>query len=139
MGENMPKVIYTAAKGLVQEGGSGITFETGPTTSVQAKVADGTISSPGVYTISGSAAVTLTMPVAADVPGGIFVFRAESVHAHAVTGSLETPGTTVFTNGTVNGSKVALSAVLGNSVSLISDGKNFCVLANSGSLTISGT
>ena len=135
----MPKVIYTASKGLVEEGGSGINLEIGPTMTVQAKVANGSVVFPGVYTVSGSLAVTLTMPKAETVPGGVFVFRAASVHAHAVTGSLETAGTTVFTDGTDAGSKLALAAAVGNSVSLISDGKNFCVLANSGSLTISGT
>jgi len=135
----MPKVIYTASKGLVEEGGSGINLEIGPTMTVQAKVANGSVVFPGVYTVSGSLAVTLTMPKAETVPGGVFVFRAVSAHAHAVTGSLETEGTTVFTDGTDTGSKLALAAAVGNSVSLISDGKNFCVLANSGSLTISGT
>jgi len=135
----MPKVIYTASKGLVEEGGSGINLEIGPTMTVQAKVANGSVVFPGVYTVSGSLAVTLTMPKAETVPGGVFVFRAVSAHAHAVTGSLETEGTTVFTDGTDEGSKLALAAAVGNSVSLISDGKNFCVLANSGSLTISGT
>lgn len=135
----MPKVVYTAEKGLVQEQGSGIVFESSPLSSVQAKVATGVITTPGVYTLSGSAAVTMTMPLANDVPGGVFVFRAASVHTHALTGSAEAAGTTVFTNGTNKGSSLALTAVIGNSVSLISDGKNFCVMANSGSLTISGT
>ena len=135
----MPKVIYTTSKGLVEESGSGINLEIGPTMTVQAKVANGSVVFPGVYTVSGSLAVTLTMPKAETVPGGVFVFRAVSAHAHAVTGSLETEGTTVFTDGTDEGSKLALAAAVGNSVSLISDGKNFCVLANSGSLTISGT
>lgn len=135
----MPKVVYTAEKGLVQEQGSGIVFETNPLNTVQTKVATGVITAPGVYTLSGSAAITMTMPLANDVPGGVFVFRASSVHAHVLTGSAEVEGTTVFTDGTDKGSSLALSAEIGNSVSLISDGKNFCVMANSGSLTISGT
>lgn len=85
----MPKVVYTADKGLVQEQGSGIVFESGPLSTVQAKAATGVITAPGVYTLSGSAAITMTMPLANDVPGGVFVFRAASVHTHALTGLSE--------------------------------------------------
>ena len=80
----------------------------------------------------------MVMPLASSVPGAQFIVRNLSAHAHALTGSAEAGGTKVFTDGTSRGSKIALAAAVGNSVTLVSDGVNFCVMANSGSLTISG-
>lgn len=130
----MPKVVYTPAKGLVQEAGSGISFSTLPFAVVQTQnTSSGSVSQPGVYTVSGTAVVTTVLPDAAAVPGGLFVFRSLSAKAHALTGS--TAGN-IFTDGTYEGKNVALSNVVGSSVSLLSDGLSYCVIANSGSLTV---
>ena len=145
----MPKVTIDGSKGLVQETGSGfevnssISLSSLPTTSVVAKSAAETIGSPGVYTLSSSvAAITMVMPTAASVPGGVFVFRSTSAHAHALTGSLEADGVKVFAGqaGATpdgHGSKIALDSAEGSSVALVSDGKSFLVMAASGSCVIS--
>lgn len=131
----MPKVVYTPAKGLVQEAGSGISLATLPFAVVQAQnTSSGSVSQPGVYTVSGTAVITSVLPDAAAVPGGLFVFRNLSAHAHAVTGSVTG---NIFTNGTSAGKNIALRNVVGSSVSLLSDGLNYCIVANSGSLTVS--
>ena len=115
-----------------------------PTTTVLAKTAAATLTAPGVYTVSGSAALALTMPLASAVPGGIFTLRALSNHAHHMTGSAEASGTKVFksivtgSEMQAEGSDIAVAAGVGNSVTIFSDGANFCVLTASGSVTISG-
>jgi len=141
----MPKVVYTAAKGLVQEAGSGVSLESSPFSPVQAKTATFTIGTPGVYTLTAGAIMTGTMPLASEFPGGVFVFRNGDAFANVLTGSAETAGVKVF-KGVITGSevqsegsKLALKAVAGASVALLSDGKNYLVMAGSGSLTFSGT
>lgn len=141
----MPKITYNASQGLVQEAGSGIVFESLPTATVSAKTAAATIATPGVYTVTAGAAVGMTMPLASSVPGGLFVFRNGDAQANFLTGSAETSGTKVFAGmpGTgaqsAQGSKLTLTAEIGSSVSVLSDGKNFMVLGASGSYSISGT
>ncbi len=93
----------------------------------------------GVVTIAGGAASLVVMPLASDCPGSVFTIRSMSPSAHILTGSQEANGTKVFTTGTGNGSRATLTAVLGSSATLLSDGKNFVVLGNSGSVTIAGT
>ena len=144
----MPKITYTAAKGLVQEAGSGISLQTDsvsltslPFSPVQAITAAATVTSPGVYTISGSAVLSVVMPTAATFPGSIFVFRCASAHAHILTGSAETVGFPAFavSNSTSQGSKLTLRAGVGSSVFLVCDGNKFIVSANTGSITIAET
>ena len=137
----MAKITITNSQGLNQiKSGNGVVLQYTPTVSSAIGLVTGDAASlPGVYTISGSSAASVTMPLAADALGGVFVFRNTSAQAHFLTGSSEAAGTTVFTNGTSKGSKLALAAAVGNSVTLVSDGVNFCVLGNSGSLTLSGT
>ena len=79
------------------------------------------------------------MPLASSCPGSVFTFRSLTAQANALTCSQEANGTKAFTDGTSNGSKVAVANVIGSSVSLLSDGKSFLVIGNSGSLTFSGT
>jgi len=139
----MPKVTITST-GLNQiKEGSGLEITAALTQSpkydVTALTAASTLTKGGVFTIEGSTALGVTLPLAADVPGSVFTLRAASAHAHFLTGSAETAGTRALTDGTSRGSKLALAAAVGNSVTLISDGKNFCVLGNSGSITLSGT
>ena len=138
----MPKVTYSSVKGLVQEAGSGITFESLPSSAVQAIISTNvTASLPGIYTISGSSALTVLMPLASAFPGGVYSFRNASVHAHILTGTTETAGVRVFAGATTggalaaNGSKLTFTALAGCGATMISDGANFCVMANSGTLT----
>jgi len=150
----MPKLTYDATRGLVQESGSGvvfnsdsITFTSMPISSVQAIATSATVTSPGVYTVSGSAGVlSVVMPLASAVPGAQFVFRTLSADAHILTGSQETSGTKVFAGipgssvagVAAQGSRLTLPGVLGSSVALVSDGKSFLVAGLSGSCTIAG-
>ena len=148
----MSKTTISNAKGVVVGPGSGVsftdsvTFTTLPKATIQAKTAAATLTQPGVYTVSGSAAAfALTMPLASEVPGGIFTLRALSVHAHSFTGSAETAGTRVFKNYVTSsgqvaeaGSALAVEAGVGNSVTVFSDGANFCLLTSSGTVAFSG-
>jgi hypothetical protein len=93
----------------------------------------------GVTVLSGSAAITSIMPLAAEALGGLYAVRAGSADAHILTASQETNGTLPFTDGTNNGSRLTLPAIEGSSVSLQCDGVNFIVLGTSGSITIDGT
>lgn len=89
------------------------------------------------FVLSGSSVLTVPLPAAADVPGGQFVFRVGSTHAHVlISGSAETTQRP-FTDGTDTGGQLALAAVEGSSVVLVSDGVNYVVTGNSGSLTLS--
>lgn len=93
----------------------------------------------GVLTLGGANASQVVMPLASSCAGAMFVVRSTSAKAHFLTGSQEAAGTKVFTDGTTAGSKLTLTNVIGSSVSLLSDGKNFLVLGASGSITFSGT
>ena len=138
----MAKITITNSQGLNQiKSGNGVVMQHTPTvSSAVGLVTTNSASFPGVYTLSGSgAAAEVAMPAAADHLGGVFIFRSLSPHAHVLTGSAEAGGTRVFTNGTTAGSKLALNNIIGSSVTLVSDDVNFCVLGNSGSLTLSGT
>ena len=127
---------------------SAVTFASSVTTTASPTAltaASTTVSVAGVYTLSGSSAREVVLPLASSVPGSTLVFRGVSAHAHVITGSQEAAGTKVIagvpgTSGLAGqGSKIALPAVAGSSVALISDGLNFLVTAASGSYTISGT
>lgn len=88
--------------------------------------------SAGVKVLSSSSGViTAEMPVASSCAGSQWIFRAGSEHAHVIT------GTTSFTDGTDVGNQIALEATVGCSVVLVSDGLNFVILGNSGTLTLS--
>ena len=137
-------------------GGSGLTVETTatftgatvfsssisavnlPTSPVQALVASASVSSPGIYTLDNVTPAGYFLPNPANVPGGVYVFRSLSSQAHFLTASSANRGKFI-TNGTANGSKVTIGAVVGSSISLISDGLSFCKIANSGSVAFSGT
>jgi len=142
----MPKVTYDAARGLIQESGSGIQFETMPFSPVQAlstasNGGDATVSAPGVYLFNAGGAATGSMPLASAYPGSMFIIRAGSAHAYSLTGSAEAVGTKVFTDAADGkiGSKLTLNNILGSSVALVSDGKSYLIMASSGSLTVGGT
>lgn len=146
--KTLPKIKYTAEKGLVQETGSGVEFQTDslsfnamPFSPVQAISTAATVTAPGVYTIAGGSPTAIVMPLAATHPGATFVFRSASAQAHYLTGSAETVGTPVFVGqqGALPagvGSKLTFAATSGTSVVIVSDGSRFCVTAGSGSITL---
>lgn len=125
-------------------GGSGLTVETTATftgatiSSVQALVASASVTLPGVYTLDNPTPAGYLLPNPANVPGGVYVFRSLSSQAHFLTSSSANRGKFI-TDGTAAGSKVTIGAVVGSSISLISDGLSFCAIANSGSVAFSGT
>jgi len=122
--------------------GAGTVSIAGLQTPVIALTTAATISAAqaGAFTFgTGGSAVTYVMPLASSCPGAVFTFRSVTAQANALTCSQEANGTKAFTDGTLNGSKVAVANVIGSSMSLLSDGKSFIVLGNSGSLAFSGT
>ena len=144
----MPKVTYDAARGLVQETGSGVVFTSDsivfsslPTSAVQAITIDAaTITAPGVYTVAGAGALTTFVPAPSDIPGGTVIVRSLSAHAHALTGSAAVAGLNIFRStplatANVVGQKLTLASAAGNTITLISDGLAFCIAAGSGSIT----
>ena len=146
----MPKVKITDAKGLVQESGTGLqvdgdsVFNGGSRLGVTALTGNSTLTRGGVFTLSMGSAITTTLPAASSVAGSVFVFRNLTAQAHILTGS--DSGVASF-NGlqTATGSvryesrgKVTLGAVIGNSITLLSDGRAYQVLATSGSHTFAG-
>lgn len=92
-----------------------------------------------VFGYNASDAVTYVMPLASSCPGTTFTFRSATAFAHALTCSQEVNGTLGFTDGTLAGSKLAVSSDLNSSVILASDGVRFLVLGKSGPLTYAGT
>jgi len=138
----MPKVTYDAARGLIQESGSGIQFETTPFSPVQAITATlQTIGAPGVYTVSGATALTTFVPDPSAIPGGHVIVRAISDKAHILTGSANVVGVNIFAGrlgGPVHeGTKLTFAgAAAGESVSLVSDGRVYLLTGMSGSCTI---
>jgi hypothetical protein len=144
----MPKVVYDAARGLVQETGSGVVFTTDsivfsslPTSAVQAITTNAaTITAPGVYTVAGAGVLTTFVPAPSSIPGGTVIVRSLSSHAHALTGSAAVAGLNIFRSSplvtaNVVGQKFTFAATAGETVTLISDGLAFCVAAGSGSIT----
>ena len=141
----MPKVVYTETNGLYQATGTGIQLETTPFTPIQTITDTATVDAPGVYLLNKSGGdIRINMPTAASVPGGVFVFRQAnaSPRQHFLTGSQEASGTKVFAGllGAIpanRGGKLTFPALQNSSVTLISDGVSFCVMAASGSMTLS--
>jgi len=146
----MPKVVYSPAKGLVQESGTGVVFEgesisfaATPFTPVQTVSTTGAITSPGVYAITSSTggAKTVTLPVANLFPGGTFIFRSLSADAHVIAAaSADGKGIAgqagVAAALALSGSNLALGGKQGFSVVLVNDGQTYCVTGGSGSFSI---
>ena len=153
---SMPKIVYSPAKGLVQEAGTGVVFQgesisfaATPFTPVQSVSATGAVTAPGVYEVTSSTggAKTITLPSVTAFPGANFVFRTTSVDAHILTGSSADQkavftGLTQLAAGTAAaklGSKLTFAAVAGTSVVLVSDGSQYCITGGSGSFVLSET
>lgn len=93
----------------------------------------------GVCTLSGSGAVLGAIaPLASSCPGAMFIVRSVDARAHTITGSLESQGRRVFTNGTTLGSKLTFDGTVGTSIKIMSDGLSWLVTSGSGSVTFSG-
>ena len=143
----MPKLTYDPTRGLVQESGSGvtlnadaITFSTLPSSAVQAVTSTSAVTSGGVYTLSSSAALTVSVPPPSSLPGATLIFRSASTHAHKITGSAAA-GPNIFAGNPSqspgnSGQRITFPTILGTSVSLISDGLSYCITATSGTMTI---
>ena len=143
----MPKVTYTADKGLVQSAGSGVSLDNSPYLSKTTTVTTVpvTASLPGLTILGASSPNEVLMPLASSFPGGMYIFRSTTAQGHFLTCSAETAGTKAFVQGSAlaaqaqNGSKLTLQAQIGASIAVVSDGKNYIVLPGSGSVAFSGT
>lgn len=93
---------------------------------------------PGVYTAGHTAPSGYYLPAPSTVPGGVFTFRSTTAFAHWLTSSVDSFGK-FMTDGTGAGSQLTIANTIGSSVTLISDGNKFCVMARSGSITFAGT
>lgn len=98
---------------------------------VTAVTADSTLTAGGVYTVSGSAIITTTLPSPTSNAGSWLTLRALSAHAHVISGS-------ATTDGTDDGAVITLDGVVGTSVGLLSDGLTYLVMGSSGTLAFSG-
>lgn len=121
-----------------------VTMSYSPTTSAQSLTASGSVTYPGLYTLSNATEAGYFLPNPANAPGGVFTFRTLGAagKAHFLTGTngdnlgrFITQGYIGAAGSNQRGSKLTLDSTIGSSVTLISDGLNFCVMANSGTLT----
>ncbi|MAG25292.1 hypothetical protein CMI47_06900 [Candidatus Pacearchaeota archaeon] len=148
----MPKVKITNSKGLVQEKGSGVEFAESPVYGVTSLTANTTVTAGGVYTFNSTSPLTATLPKAADVPGSVWTFRSLTSPVHSLTGS-DVDGRSIFCaagfptregSGSVvdrrgDGGQLKLTGTVGAAVTLICDGRQYQVLASSGTLTFVNT
>jgi len=145
----MPKVKINNKKGLVQEGGSGVDLEVSPTLSTHTLSKATTLTQGGFYILSasdGQTAVTYTMPAASKNPGSMFIFRIGSADAHVLTASTVAATAGTFQGGytgltagdAASGDSLTFPAVVGCSVAMVSDGRQYLLLNGSGSLTFAG-
>lgn len=105
-----------------------------PQASATAITASGALTGAGVFTISGSAVLTVTLPAAASSVGMLATFRCASVHAHILSASAEA-GTNICST-TAHGSKLTLASPVGSAATLLCDGVSWQILAASGTYTL---
>lgn len=120
---------------------SDVSMTNTPYSTAQVVAASGSITYPGVYTINNATAAGVHLPAPSTIPGGVIVFRTagSAGQQHFLTGTAAANlGKFIVASPNSKGSKVSLETVVGSSVSLISDGLNFCVLTSSGSLVFAG-
>lgn len=124
------------------------TFTHTPYTTAQSLAASGSATYPGVYTLSNATAAGHFLPNPASYPGGVYTFRSLGTagQAHFLTGTTSDNLGAFLTQGYIGalrdnqqGSRITLGTAVGSSVTLVSDGLNFCVMANSGTLTFAGS
>jgi hypothetical protein len=140
----MPKVTYTAAQGLVQSAGSGISFSgnqlAGATQEVVATTVTLALADSGaVIAPSAGAAQTFTLPNVATATGFNVTFIAGSAQAHVVNGGgskiqgvnyHNTNGTTLARAAVSNRSSLTLAnPAVGDYMTIHCDGTNYYVYA----------
>jgi hypothetical protein len=145
----MPKVTYTAAKGLVQSTGSGFDVTgtvtvsgtmTGARAIVKATTVALTLADSGCVLIPTAAALqTFTLPAVATAAGFQVTFQAGSAYAHVISGGTSliqgavfhnTNGATLARQQVTNRSSIALNAtnpLIGDYLTITGDGTNYYV------------
>lgn len=149
------------AKLVIQNGeavyvpGSGVDFGgAGPVQTATTLTGSQAITFPGMYILSATqgiggatqTGVKVTLPLASTVPLGMFGFRNTSSPAvHVITSSeagsqpfgiITLPsGSNAITAGTGRGSFVTMSAFIGSSIMMISDGNAYNIFASTGTMT----
>lgn len=137
----MPKVTYTAAKGLVQSGGAGFDVASelrGAKKQVIATTATLTLADSGaVLAPTAGAAQTFTLPDVATAAGFHVTFHAGSAQAHVINGGGakiqgaifdNTNGTTLARNAVSNRTSITLAnPAVGDYMSIVGDGTNYYV------------
>jgi len=144
----MPKVVYTAAKGLVQEGGSGFSVTgdasvsgelTGYKKDVIATTTTLVLADSGAVLAPTGAARTFTLPAVATAAGFHVTFHAGSAHAHVINGGSSkiqgaiyhnTNGSTLARQEVVNRTSITLNAanpLVGDYFTIVGDGTNYYV------------
>lgn len=138
----MPKVVYTSAKGLVQQAGSGLDFSgtqlTGTGQEVIATTMQLTLADSGaVLSPSAGSAQTFTLPAVATAAGFNVSFIAGSAQAHVITGGgaklqgvnyHNSNGTTLARAVISNTTSMTLAnPAVGDMVKIYCDGTNYYV------------
>lgn len=143
----MPKVVYTAAKGLVQEAGSGFNITgaasvsgnfTGSKKEVKAVTVALTIADSGcVLAPTAGSAQTFTLPAVGTAAGFHVTFHAGSAAAHVIAGGGGKIQGAIFdnTNGSLfvrnvvsNATSITLvNPLVGDYLSIVGDGTNYYV------------
>jgi hypothetical protein len=106
-----------------------------------------TVTAPGFYYVTASAATVVTLPKASAFPGGRFTFvevGTLGAQVLTLTGSSYLTDRSVFhislfasSSAVVDGTRLATTA--GGSVTMLSDSRRYLVEASSGSVTLAGT
>jgi hypothetical protein len=138
----MPKVTYTAARGLVQEAGSGLDIAgelRGTKKQVIATTSTLTLADSGaVLAPTAGAAQTFTLPAVATAAGFHVTFHAGSAQAHVINGGGAKIQGAIFDNsagvGTLarnavtNRTSITLAnPAVGDYLSIVGDGTNYYV------------
>lgn len=139
----MPKVVYTPAKGLVQQGGSGLDISgelRGSKKQIIATTATLTLADSGaVLAPTAGAAQTFTLPDVTTAAGFHVTFHAGSAQAHVVNGGTSkiqgvnyhnTNGTTLARAAVSNRSSLTLAnPAVGDYMTIVGDGTNYYVFS----------
>lgn len=138
----MPKVVYTAAKGLVQQAGSGLDFSGSQLVGTAQKIVATTVTlalsdSGCVLAPTAGAAQTFTLPAVATAAGFNVTFIAGSAQAHVINGGTSkiqgvnyhnTNGTTLARAAVTNRSSLTLAnPAIGDYITICGDGTNYYV------------
>lgn len=143
----MAKTTIDSIQGVVTTAGSGVVIKTDVTfqdaTLSGVQIASfgpsGSFSSSdtlltsnsGLNILTGSSAITLTMPSPSDSAGTSWIFRKDGSSTQIISSSNDN----AFTDGTTSGNSIQLAAANGSVVAFVSDGLHFLITAQSGSLT----